>query len=141
MIAILSGDYWDSSWCMHELDLMFDRVGGTPERIIATVVHDCERLPLPTGLINRTDFSDFRITSMNIHSQLYQDFSIAVKKLAPSLGKLIETRPAFDVSWTTICVDRFTDVYAADQNSAGIAPKWVAPPPPATFGALPRLSP
>jgi TIR domain len=141
MIAILSGDYWYSSWCVHELDLMFDRVGGKPDRIIATVVHDCEKLPPPAGLIKHTDFSDYRVTNMNVQSQLYQDFSIAVKKLAQPLSTLIQTSPAFDISWTAICVDRFTKVYAADQSSAVIAPKWVAPPAPPTFGALPRLSP
>lgn len=47
LVAIFSGDYFASDWCLHELDLMLDRIGGRPGLIFPVVVHDCDSLPAP----------------------------------------------------------------------------------------------
>ena len=140
-MAIFSGDYWTSQWCTHELDLMLDRVGGNPDRVIAVVVHDSKALTAPIGLIQTTNLEDFRYTHMNTEGDLYQKFSVAMRRLAPHLCDVIDNPPAFDVNWTKSCMDRFLDVYKAEQSGAVIAPKWFKPPPPRNGRALPRLTP
>ena len=44
IVPLLSKDYFSSDWCVHELDLMFERAQGA-EIIIPVLVHDGEIIP------------------------------------------------------------------------------------------------
>jgi hypothetical protein len=141
MVAIFSADYWTSPWCIHELDLMLDRASGGLELVIAAVVHDCESLPAPIGLIKKTDIKEFRITHMYTGGQKYQDFSMAVGKLAPHLCAPIRRLPTFDATWVAKCVERFTQVYEGQERGVEVTPQWFKPPLSRTLRTLPRLIP
>jgi len=92
VVAVLSRDYFQSRWCLHELDLILDRNGGRPGLFIPLVVHDCENLPDPIARAQPVDFKDFRITDMNRAGQTYEDFSTAVKRLAPMIAEAYASR-------------------------------------------------
>ena len=49
LVAVLSRDYFDSIWCLHELDLMLDRSADHVGLFAPVVVHDCDALPDPIG--------------------------------------------------------------------------------------------
>jgi hypothetical protein len=139
MVAIFSGDYFSRQWCVHELDLMLDRAGGAPGLVIPVVVHDCDSLPSPVSRIQFADLKRFRVATMNVHGQKYEDFSTAVGTIAPDVCRTVRTAPAFDASWTNACLTRLTKVYEAEQRGGTIPPKWFKPPPPLELLTVPRL--
>jgi hypothetical protein len=141
MVAILSGDYFASQWCLHELDLMLYRNAGRPGLIVPIVVHDCENLPDPVSRIQSVDFKDFRITHMNEYGHKYEQFSIAVKDLAPKLARVIRNAPPYQSDWLGTCVSRFQAVYAARESGNSVSPLSFTPPPPISLLIPPRLFP
>ena len=138
-VAIFSGDYFTSQWCLHELDLMLDRLGGAPGRVVAVVVQDCEILPPPVNRIQSADLKAFRITRMNVDGSKYEGFCEAVGRVAPDVARAVRAAPTFDPTWTTTCIDRFMQVHDAEQRGAAIAPTWFVPPPAPSLLTLPRL--
>jgi hypothetical protein len=139
LVAILSGDYFISDWCLHELDLMLERNGGNPGLVIPVVVHDCDVLPDPINRIQRADFKNHRITHMNEKGDKYEQFSLAVRDLAPEIVRAIRTAPPFQPTWPTTCIDRFNQVYDAARQGRRHPPSHFIPPPPPSFIVLPRL--
>jgi hypothetical protein len=140
LLAVFSGDYWTSQWCLHELDLMLDRAAGGLEHVIAVIVHDSKDLEPPIGLIESTSLEGFRFTHMDMSGNLYQQFSAAIRNLAPRLCDTIDNSPVIDGAWVASCVERFTTVYAAELRGNVIAPKWFKPPPPRRLRTVPRIA-
>jgi TIR domain len=67
VVALFSGSYFDSDWCVHELDLIVERARRfkpdfLPESrlIIAVVGQDGEQIPDPVARIQRADISKFQ---------------------------------------------------------------------------------
>src|SRR3954454_22733083 len=70
VVAVFSGDYFWSDWCIHELDLTLERCNaacpnGSPRLIIPTVVHDGELIPPAIKRIQAVDIKKYRIACIN----------------------------------------------------------------------------
>jgi hypothetical protein len=114
MVAIFSGDYFGSAWCLHELDLMYGRLlrcaGST--LIIPVIGHDGNLIPVEIARIQPFDLSPFRNTDLQRRTPRYEQFSEAVKALSPHVATAIGTAQPFDPHWTEECQARFDEVYA-----------------------------
>jgi TIR domain len=141
LVAIFSGDYFSSPWCLHELDLMLDRSGGRPRSIFPVVVHDCENLPAPIDRIQSANFKEFRTTHLCETGRMYEGFSSAVGALAPQLAGVIRTAPAFRNAWVSTCITRLNAVYSALKTGSSVSPSHFVPPPGLSLLSLPRLTP
>jgi hypothetical protein len=139
MLAVLSGDYFQSPWCLHELDLMLERNKGQPRLILGVVVQDCRRLPPPLGQLASANFEDYRYTHLNKEGSTYERFSGAVKRLAPILAQVIRDAPDFDPLWEDACTSRFRNVYAANSSGGTVLPSHFQPPPQPSLLVVPRL--
>jgi hypothetical protein len=146
LVAIFSGDYFGSDWCLHELDLMLaraDAVAGGPAGraplIIPVVVHDGERIPPKAKRIQPADLSRFRIAYINKDTTLYQEFSQAMAQLAPHVAAAIQAAPAFDDRWVGDCQQRFNQVYEAECQNTWLEPETFQAQRPAPPNAPPKL--
>jgi len=122
LVAIFSGDYFTSLWCLHELDLMLDRSGGNPGLILPVVVHDCEKLPAPLDRIQPANFTRFRTPYFCETGIRYEEFSIAVGALAPPLARVIWSAPVFRDDWVATCTTRLNAVHGA--TNGGTSPDY-----------------
>jgi hypothetical protein len=122
MVALLSKDYFSSSWCVHELDLMIERSKGN-DLIIPIVVHDGEVIPDALARLNYADFKKFATPALCDAGPLYVEFWTAISKLAPRIGRAIENAPAFDGQWLKPFKKRLNDVYNASLADKGVPPK------------------
>jgi TIR domain len=94
VVALFSGSYFDSDWCVHELDLIVERARRfkhdfLPESrlIIPVVGQDGEQIPDPVARIQRADISKFRVAWLNKNAPDYYEFSKAIKELSPPVAK------------------------------------------------------
>jgi hypothetical protein len=129
MIAVFSGDYFGSDWCLHELDLMLGRslthMGSSPNGlglVIPIVVHDGDRIPTQVCRIQPVDLKKYRVACLNETTPLYQDFSIAIGNLAPVVKAAIDLAPSHQDNWFTECSSRFNQVYQAQRDRRRIEP-------------------
>ncbi len=141
MVAILSRDYFGSPWCLHELDLMLERSLGAQPLIVPVIVQDCDNLSPPIGRVQSADFKDYRLTHMSRDGLTYEQFSAAIKRLAPTLASTISGAPPFDATWADGCKRRFGEVYMEQQAGRTLAPTQFVTPPTALFTSLPQLIP
>ena len=133
MVAIFSGDYFGSDWCLHELDLMLARATKTKNLIVPVIVHDGDKIPQPAQRIQPTDMAKFRNTHLNEDSPDYAEFSKAMGLLAPQVAKLIDAAPNFKKVWIEQHQKRFNDVYQASIQKQPLEPtqfKAMRPVPP-----------
>jgi hypothetical protein len=129
VVALFSGSYFDSDWCVHELDLIVERArqftsGFLPEArlIIPVVGHDGEQIPDPVNRIQSADVKDYRIAWINKNAPDYPEFSKVIKKLSPFVAKSVETAPDFDDNWIAYCKKRFREVYEARKKGNRLPP-------------------
>lgn len=118
LIAIFSGDYFGSDWCVHELDMMLERSqachGAKAEDarlIIPVVVHDGDHIPKPVKRLQPADFAAYRIAHINNASPDYHEFSKEMRKLSPMVAKAIQETPAFDAKWIAHHKERLNVVF------------------------------
>jgi len=147
-VMLFSRDYFDSDWCLHELDLMLGRarksIGGKypEERLIIPVVgHDGELIPDPIARQTFCDIQDYRIANICEGTILYQEFSMRVKLLSRSIAPAVDAAPPFDAAWVGDCVQRFEEVYDAQAAGFRLPPREFTPKPPPTLTTAPRLMP
>lgn len=135
LLAVFSGDYFGSDWCIHELDLMYGRLRRFPSsRIIIPVIgHDGEQIPDEIARIQTFDLSAYRNTDIQRRTPRFEQFSESVRNLAPHVAAAIGSAPSFDPSWLHECQARFDQVY---QSSCGGPPASVA-----TITLKPKLFP
>lgn len=146
LVAIFSGDYFGSDWCLHELDLMLARSDevskGKPDRvplIIPVVVHDGDAIPTEAKRVQPADMKRFRIAYINEATPLYQEFSQAVSQLAPQVADVIKAAPAFEDKWIVNSKKRFNSLYKALDKKTSLEPKTFKakrPLPPTTSPKL-----
>jgi len=143
VVPLLSRDYFGSEWCISELDLMMGRRNeamGRPPLVLPIVVHDCEHLPEPIDNLIRRDFSRYSVVGINEQSRLFEELSLAVKALTPSIKEAIATAPDFDAAWVNQYTERFREVAKAVRDGTVHEPKnflVTRPTPPLT---PPRLA-
>ncbi|MCQ8130672.1 toll/interleukin-1 receptor domain-containing protein [Methylomonas rivi] len=140
MVAIFSGDYFASDWCLHELDLMLARAQqaatGKPNYqplVIPVVVHDGQFIPEIAKRIQPADMAKFRVAFINEATADYQEFSKAMGQLAPAIASAISKAPVFQDEWIAQYQERFDQLYQASLNNQHVEPlQFVAkrPTPP-----------
>lgn len=115
LLAVFSGDYFGSDWCLHELDLMHGRLLRFPGStlIIPVIGHDGELVPQEIARIQSFDFSPFRNTDIQRRTPRYEQFSDSVRLLARHVAAAIGTAPLYDTSWVDECRNRLDRVYDA----------------------------
>lgn len=125
LLPVFSRDYFDSEWCVHELDLMHGRAKQFPGKdlIIPVIGHDGELVPVEIARIQSLDLKAFRNTDIQRRTPRFEQFSESVKGLAPHLRKAIESVPPFDEGWLADCQNRFDAVY---QSHCGLGPTVMA---------------
>lgn len=145
LVAIFSGDYFGSDWCLHELDLMLARSTAASKGkkhvhlIIPVIVHDGELIPPEAKRIQSTDMAKFRNPYINKETQDYQDFADAMGKLAPQVAEVIRSAPAFENKWIKQHRKRFNEVYKASILHKNLEPKQFIANRPAPPTAPPKL--
>lgn len=115
LLPVFSRDYFGSEWCIHELDLMHDRLRRFPDSclIIPVIGHDGELIPVEIARIQSFDLSPFRNTDLQRKTPRFEQFADSVSKLAPHVAAAIGSAPGFDPAWLDECQARFDQVYQA----------------------------
>lgn len=146
MVAIFSGDYFGSDWCLHELDLMLERstqaaLGKVKHMplIVPVVVHDGNLIPQEAKRIQPMDLAKYRIAHINRDTTDYHEFSKAVGKLAPDVAAQIRSAPPFDPEWENQCRKRFNEVFEASSNHKKLDPRQFTANRPQPFTVAPKL--
>jgi hypothetical protein len=147
LIAIFSGDYFGSDWCLHELDLMLERSRAVPKAkpedarlIIPVVVHDGDLIPEPIKRLQPAPLHKYRIACMCEATPDYHDFSKAMRDLvAPAVAAAIRNAPDSDPKWIAHHQERFNAVFAAMESGQTLDPKQFMARRPAPPTAPPRL--
>jgi hypothetical protein len=129
VVAIFSGSYFGSDWCVHELDLIVERArgckgAGMPEArlIIPVLGHDGELIPDPVDRIQRTDISKYRVAWINESAPDYPEFSKVIKGMSPFIAKAVKNAPAFEDNWVASCQSRFGEVFQASKKGSRLPP-------------------
>jgi hypothetical protein len=143
LLAVFSGDYFHSDWCMHELDLMHSRLLSCPgsNLIIPIIGHDGDMIPDEIAHIQPFDLSDYRVADLQRGTPLYQEFSLEVKKLSPHVADAIRSAPQFNPDWERECLERFGQVYQAHCGGPRAAVTTITPKSRPTVYSLPRVTP
>jgi hypothetical protein len=150
VVALFSGSYFGSDWCVHELDLIVERArqlkgSFLPEArlIIPVVGHDGDQIPDPVARIQPADICKYRVAWINKNAPDYYEFSKAIKDLSPAIATAVKIAPAFDDSWIACCKKRFGEVYEASEKGTRLAPTQftlkAASPPTAPPQIKPRF--
>ena len=140
LLAVLSGDYFNSPWCAHELDLVLAKMNGQPGLFFLMVVHDCEELSGPIGLAKGPDFSAYRKAGLQFGTPEYTQFGDAIQRLTPKMADAIDNVPDYEPAWEHLCVQRFLEVYESQQSKVFLPPTYYTLPPPRPRGAKPAVT-
>jgi TIR domain len=129
VVALFSGSYFESDWCVHELDLIVERArqlksGFLPEArlIIPVVGHDGDQIPDPVARIQSANISKYRVAWINKSAPDYYEFSKAIKELSPPVATAVKNAPDFDDNWIAYCTKRFGEVYEKSIRGARLPP-------------------
>jgi hypothetical protein len=142
LLAVFSRDYFGSDWCIHELDLMHDRLLRFPSSrlIIPVIGHDGDLIPAEIGRITPFDLSAFRNTDLQRRTPRFEQFSESVKTLAPHVAAAIDSAPSFDPSWLQECQTRFDLVYQAHCGGPAVSVETLTLKPMPFPAAPPRVA-
>jgi hypothetical protein len=116
MLAVLTPPYFKSQWCVHELDLMHQRLLNTKGSgiIMPTIASgDGSYIPMEIERLQIKDLKRYRYLDLQRGTPRCQEFSQEVKYLTDEIAKAIYEAPPFDPSWELDCKERFTNVYNA----------------------------
>jgi len=144
VVALFSRPYFDSDWCVHELDLMIERAGGKVGLFFPIVVHDCDSLPSP---LSRSAWAEMKChyrVSMIRDTPAYGAFDDAIRELSPSVASMIqnvERNAPFQQQWEDVAKQRFNEVFSKQENDSQLRPRHINPKPSNPFPAPPRLAP
>lgn len=86
------------------------------------------------------DLKKFRITHMAETGVTYEEFSKAIKTLAPGLAQVIRSAPEFHSGWISTCTSRLNEVYCGLRAGENRLPSHFKPPPRRTLLIPPRLT-
>lgn len=123
LLPVFSRDYFSSDWCLHELDLMNQRLRQFPESqiIVPVIGHDGDLIPAEIARIAPCDLSKFRNTDLQRRTPRYEQFSDEVKALAPQVAAAIDSAPPHDEAWCVLSRARFESVYQAQCGGPHVA--------------------
>jgi hypothetical protein len=142
-VIVFSRDYFDSDWCVPELDLMLARarlLGGQVSKVIIPVIgHDGQLIPDAVARLTPLDVKKFMTVGIYQGTPDYLDFSKRIRDLSPAVARAIEAVPPFDDIWLKTCLDRFNAVYEAQRRKEHLGPLEFALKPPPNSAANPQL--
>jgi hypothetical protein len=141
LVVIFSGDYFGSPWCLHELDLMHTRLLRFPDSslIVPVLGHDGDLIPGEIARLQRFDLTAFRNTDLQRRTPRYEQFSEAIRDLAPHVASAIGTAPRFDPAWVEEFRHRFDQVYGAHSSGQVVPVKTLTLKPQRSPIAPPRV--
>lgn len=117
VVAILSGGYFGSDWCVHELDLILERAKacgqGAAGLVIPVVVQDGEHFPDAVNRLHSADLKKWRIAGLMKNTPACQELSQKIGELSPMIAGAARNAPAFDEKWLDHHKTRFSEVYNA----------------------------
>jgi TIR domain len=118
MIAILSRAYFQSDWCVHELDLMMVR-GGV---VFPVIIHDGNFIPDDVTKLQNVDFTIYANPALSGNTPLYAEFWKELKAVAQHIANAIDTAPAFEARWESDFQKRLNEVFTAHTRKRRIPP-------------------
>jgi hypothetical protein len=147
VVALFSGGYFSSPWCIHELDLIIERAKFCTEEskswarlLIPVVVHDGEYIPDPILKIQPIDLKRWRTAGLRKESDQFVELSAAIKSLSPKVAKAIREVPEFDERWISHHKSRFNAIFEAERNGHHVEPSQFQLKPMQAVASLPRIS-
>ena len=129
VVALFSGGYFSSQWCIHELDLIIERAKTYTEKskswtrlLIPVVVQDGEYIPDPIQKIQPIDFKKWRTAGLRRESDQFVELSEAIKSFSPKVAKAIKGAPDFDKKWIEHHKARFSAIFEAQKQGQSVPP-------------------
>lgn len=117
VVAIFSGDYFASPWCLHELDLIIERQQATANAhsgiLIPLIAHDGDLIPTVVDRTLHRDVSPFRRVGFGLQNPRFGDFSDLVHDVSKEIARRILAAPPFDEAWIEHHKARFDAVFEA----------------------------
>jgi hypothetical protein len=108
--------------------------------IIPVIVHDGDLIPEPVKRLQPAQLQRFRIAYIYKDSIDYQDFSKAVKELAPQVAEAIKQAPNYEDKWIDHCQKRFNAVFEASNKGQTLDPQQFQPKRPTPPTSPPRIN-
>jgi hypothetical protein len=112
LVPVLSGDYFNSSWCFSEWTNFVDRenildLDTTSENLIVPILHNDGRwFPARANEYQFADFQDCRSNSPKFENHdSFPIFERKVESLAENLAEVIARVPPFNAGWPTVEID------------------------------------
>jgi hypothetical protein len=117
LVPALSHPYFQSQYCLHELDLMLDRCTKHPGSCIVfpLIVHNCKSLPDPVAQIQAATLEKFYNPHIQRNTKDYYEFSQAVRELSPKIANAINSAPKLEQNWVEECIRRLRDLYQSER--------------------------
>jgi hypothetical protein len=114
LVPALNHRYFESQWCLLELDLMLNRLSKHPGSTVVfpLIVHNCKSLTGPVAEIQAARLEDFYNPHIQPKTNAYYEFSEAVRKLSPKIARAINSAPKLDPTWVEECVNRFKHLHS-----------------------------
>jgi hypothetical protein len=135
LIALWSGTYVNSVWCMRELCSMMARELETSTKdslkkyrlVIPVVVHDGDKIPQGLALTQRLDLRACYNTRMRRDSAKAEELSDKIQKHAPGIAGAIAHAPEWKEKWTLEAAQKLFNLYYAPGVSQDILPRFYHP--------------
>jgi hypothetical protein len=142
LLPIFSRDYFGSDWCIHELDLMHDRLCRFPgsSLIIPVIGHDGDLIPDEIARLEPVDLKAFRNPDLQRRTPRFEQFADAIRDLAPHVATAIGSAPGFDSSWMNECQTRFDQIYQAHREGTRVPATTLTLKPMPYPAAPPRVT-
>lgn len=115
LLAALSPHYFQSNWCVAELQTFLERTRMTQANLIVPIVlHGGEDFPDAVRVIQWADFREYVYVGAGFReSTKYFEFQTRVRDLAHLLVNLLRKVPAFDKDWPIVSLDEAAKAVSA----------------------------
>lgn len=136
MVAILSRDYFQSTWCRLELALMYHREQlvkfRTPENpfglIIPVVIDDGDCFPIEIQEMQCESLHSFANPFIRIDSPKQEELAeILRQKICPTIEQALRTVPSFDPDWERIACREFESMFKVTRQTQKTLPSLRLP--------------
>lgn len=141
MLALFTPTYFASLWCVHELDLMHQRLLNTMgNRLIipAMASGDESCIPEEIGRLQIKSLKKYRILDLQPGTKVCQEFSEKIRELSDEIAKAINEAPPFDPKWESDCKERFASIYTAKREGLKVPVKSLTLKDPPSQRNVPR---
>jgi hypothetical protein len=104
LIAIGTGDYFESTWCQTEFETFKNRSDetGGDDLIVPLQWHDWDPAPVPVGQIYVADFRDLAWLGVKQDPSVRVPFQRLMRTFCQVLAAKIQSVPPFDPEWSVV---------------------------------------